>query len=204
MLSVIDVALARLGPGDLRNVAGDLALDRATAIAAARGVLSWRPVDEPAQQRIQGLASRDWRSWTPKEVTVLRRALRLHLADICDAVLWVSQAERVALQWDQLASGDLEATLVVPDMAAMVEASITEDLPGHGEQAPATGDLFADAGMHVGPRLVWSVVWYPAVGAPRPEGSGVEGSLQAARFGAEVAAQSLLSDTAALRRLAGL
>ncbi|MFY1673910.1 hypothetical protein ACN27G_28815 [Plantactinospora sp. WMMB334] len=196
-VAFIDVMLARLGPHDLRIVAGELAIDRATALRAA--LLRWsrrQSGDQTHEHRLDVLESCVWTEWGPDDVAVLRFAMRLHLAGIGDAVLRASEWQPTSLQWLAWGNDGLTAEVPVSGAPRPLEAHINV-LDNHLDTEHARAMFAAKArSRHL---YRWRVGWKDGDETFRCHSSDTEASLDAARFGAETTIQMLAEDSTRAR-----
>jgi hypothetical protein len=209
-VAFIDVLLSRLPPPDLRAVAQQLAVDRATAMRGALLALAERTAEHewpiqaghtPRRGReralLTALVDHECAQWTPVEIATLRRALRLHLARIGDAFLRVSEGQPPRLRWQRRDHGVLTTQRPVPGAPQPLEAHISDEDSRLAEDAALA--LFG--ATRARPSLLhrWDVGWRDAGGTFGSHSGQTEASIQAAQFAAEATIDGLAATPARVR-----
>lgn len=208
VVAFVDVLLAGLRPDQLRTAAGDVALDRATVRHAAVQLAPSPATDlftddledyeGLAQRHIAVLRGVDPDRWGRAATAVLRRALRLYLAEIGDAVLRASEWQSgPALAWQPRADGALVATCPVPGAPTPLLARLGPHPGGVGGED--AGAVFGTRSPWVGLPHCWEVGWGEDDERFGRYGGRSEASLPAARFAAEVTLAGLVADPARVR-----
>jgi hypothetical protein len=209
-VAFIDVLLSRLSPPDLRAVAQQLTVDRATAMRGALLALAKSTTEHegssqawntPTRRRelaiLTTLVDHECGQWTPVEIATLRRALRLHLARIGDAFLRVSESQPPRLRWQQRDDGVLTTQRPVPDAPQPLEAHISDEDSRLAEDAAIA--LFE--ATRARPSLLhrWDVGWRDAAGTFGSHNGQTEASIQAAQFAAEATIDGLAATPTQVR-----